>query len=91
VSPSTWREHVRGWVVEEVGAAPRAPRRPCPIGHRERQCLLAVEDPFRLQEDEVARLQELLRAAVRRCIEDDGFREVFTDDDAIRERWPVTA
>ena len=37
---------------------------------------------------EVALLQDLLRKAVRRCIEDDAFRAVFDDDAAIRERWP---
>ena len=38
---------------------------------------------------EVAKLQDVLRAAVRRCIEDQTFREIFTSDDAIRKRWPV--
>jgi hypothetical protein len=40
---------------------------------------------------EVARLQDLLRAAARRCIEEPAFREVFTSDEAISERWPVRA
>jgi hypothetical protein len=39
--------------------------------------------------DDVALLQALLRTAIRRCIEDPGFRAVFDDDAAIRERWPV--
>jgi hypothetical protein len=38
---------------------------------------------------EVAQIQDTLRAAVRRALEDDEFRHVFADDDAIRERWPV--
>jgi hypothetical protein len=38
--------------------------------------------------DEIARLQDVLRAAVRRCIEDAGFRAVFEGEDAIRSRWP---
>ena len=40
---------------------------------------------------DIARLQDVLRAAVRRAIEDPEFREVFREDDAIRERWPVDA
>jgi hypothetical protein len=38
---------------------------------------------------EIARLQDVLRAAVRRCIEDAEFREIFADDDSIRSRWPL--
>jgi hypothetical protein len=38
---------------------------------------------------DIAGLQVVLRAAVRRGLEDDDFRQVFVDDDAIRERWPV--
>ena len=38
---------------------------------------------------EIARVQDVLRAAVRRCIENDEFRAIFSDDDAIRSRWPV--
>lgn len=36
---------------------------------------------------EVARLQDVLRGAVRRCIEDDEFRATFTGDQAIRDRF----
>jgi hypothetical protein len=39
--------------------------------------------------DEVAVLQDVLRAAARRCIEDDRFASAFGDDDSIRERWPL--
>jgi hypothetical protein len=38
---------------------------------------------------EIARVQDLLRRAVRRCVEDEEFRAVFADDDAIRSRWPT--
>jgi hypothetical protein len=38
---------------------------------------------------DIARLQDVLRAALRRALENEGFRQVFTDDDAIRERWPL--
>ena len=37
----------------------------------------------------VALLQEVLRRAVRRGIEDAQFRAVFDHDDSIRARWPV--
>jgi hypothetical protein len=39
--------------------------------------------------EDVARVQDVLRRAVRRCIEDEEFRAVFADDDAIRSRWPA--
>lgn len=48
-------------------------------GTREERAVLA----------DVARLQDTLRAAVRRCIEDEACREVFADDDTIRDRWRV--
>jgi hypothetical protein len=38
---------------------------------------------------EIARVQDVLRAAVRRSIEDREFREIFADDDSIRRRWPL--
>jgi hypothetical protein len=38
---------------------------------------------------DIARLQDVLRAAVRKALEDEAFREVFAEDDAIRERWPL--
>jgi hypothetical protein len=38
---------------------------------------------------EIARVQDVLRAAVRRAIEDAEFRATFADDEAIRSRWPV--
>jgi hypothetical protein len=38
---------------------------------------------------EVALLQDLLRKALRRCIEDSKLRAVFSNDEAIQERWPV--
>jgi hypothetical protein len=37
----------------------------------------------------VARLQDVLRSAVRRAVEDDQFADVFVDDERIRERWPI--
>jgi hypothetical protein len=38
---------------------------------------------------DIARLQDVLRAAARKAIEDEEFRAVFTQHDRIRERWPV--
>jgi hypothetical protein len=38
---------------------------------------------------EVARVQDLLRLVLRRCLEDTGFRDLFGDDETIAERWPV--
>lgn len=38
---------------------------------------------------EVALLQDVLRGAVRRAIEDFNFRQVFEDEDHIKERWPI--
>jgi hypothetical protein len=38
---------------------------------------------------EVARVQDVLRAAVRRCLEDAAFRAIFSDDQSIRVRWPL--
>lgn len=37
----------------------------------------------------MARLQDVARAAVRRCIEDTDFRCIFEHDDTIRARWPI--
>jgi hypothetical protein len=37
--------------------------------------------------NDICRLQDLLRRALRRCIEDAEFRAVFEDDDRIRARW----
>ncbi len=39
--------------------------------------------------DEIVRIQDVLRGAVRRCFQDDKFREIFADDALIRSRWPV--
>ena len=39
----------------------------------------------------IAKAQDVLRAAIRRAVEDDAFRAVFENDDAIRERWPLDA
>jgi hypothetical protein len=36
---------------------------------------------------DIARIQDVLRRAVRRCIEDEDFRTVFADDGRIRSRW----
>jgi hypothetical protein len=38
---------------------------------------------------EIAKLQDLLRAVVRRCLEEPAFREIFTSDEAISERWRI--
>ena len=38
---------------------------------------------------EVALLQDVLRGAVRRAIEDAGFRQIFVTDETIAERWPA--
>jgi hypothetical protein len=38
---------------------------------------------------DIARLQDVLRSAVRRCIEDPVFRAIFDEDDLIRVRWPL--
>lgn len=38
---------------------------------------------------EVALLQDVLRGAVRRAIEDSEFRQVFVADESIAERWPA--
>jgi hypothetical protein len=40
---------------------------------------------------DVALVQDVLRGAVRRCIEDRDFGAIFLDDQHIRERWPVTS
>jgi Apea-like HEPN len=37
----------------------------------------------------IAKAQDVLRAAIRRAIEDNEFRAVFVDDDAIAARWPL--
>jgi hypothetical protein len=37
----------------------------------------------------ICQVQDVLRRAVRLCIEDADFRAVFSDDEAIRARWPV--
>lgn len=38
---------------------------------------------------DLARVQDLLRAAIRRSIEDPGFRARFESDDSVRTHWPV--
>jgi hypothetical protein len=38
---------------------------------------------------QIAVLQGLLRAAVRRCLEDPAFHGIFEESERIRERWPV--
>jgi hypothetical protein len=47
-------------------------------------------DEERSTVSEVAKLQDLLRVAVRRCAEDATFRATFTSDEAIRQRWPAS-
>jgi hypothetical protein len=48
-----------------------------------------VDDDERRFLGHVALVQDVLRATVRRCIEDQEFRSVFDADRAIRARWPV--
>jgi hypothetical protein len=38
---------------------------------------------------ELALLQDLLRSAVRRCIEDPAFAQHFASDESVRAKWPV--
>jgi hypothetical protein len=38
---------------------------------------------------DIAQVQDLVRAAVRRAIEDELFRGLFSSDQTVRERWPV--
>lgn len=45
-----------------------------------------VEDP-EIDLADIALLQDLLRAAVKRCVEDPEFRETFATDAAIKARW----
>ena len=37
-----------------------------------------------------AMAQDVIRAAVRRTIESEAFRDVFTSDEALRAKWPVS-
>lgn len=37
----------------------------------------------------IAKAQNVLRAAVRRAIEDQAFRDVFDSDESVRLRWPL--
>jgi hypothetical protein len=39
--------------------------------------------------DEIVRMQDVLRGAVRRCFQDDEFRATFAEDERIRSRWPI--
>jgi hypothetical protein len=45
------------------------------------------DDEQRYALADIARVQDVLRLAVRRCIEDEDFRAIFADDDLIRSRW----
>ncbi len=38
---------------------------------------------------DIARVQDVLRRTVRRCIEEDDFRGTFESEDSIRNRWPM--
>jgi hypothetical protein len=38
---------------------------------------------------DIARVQDVLRRTVRRCIEEDEFRATFESEDSIRKRWPA--
>ena len=38
---------------------------------------------------DIARVQDLVRAAVRRAIEDEAFRSLFATEATVRKRWPV--
>jgi hypothetical protein len=48
-----------------------------------------VDDDERRFLAQVALVQDVLRAAVRRCIDNPEFRSIFDADRAIRARWPV--
>jgi hypothetical protein len=48
-----------------------------------------VNDAQREAMAAVALLQDVLRTAARRAVEDPAFRETFRVDDAIRARWPI--
>lgn len=50
-----------------------------------------VDDDERRFLAHVALVQDVLRAAVRRCIQDPEFRSIFDADRAIRARWPVSS
>jgi hypothetical protein len=39
----------------------------------------------------IAKAQDVLRAAIRKSIEDDDFRAEFASDETVRARWPLTA
>jgi len=69
--------HVQLFVGEGAGADPPA--------EEERERLQSSDERGALAE--VALLQDVLRAAVRRAIEDAGFRQVFAADETIAERW----
>ncbi len=71
--------HVQLFVGEGAGADASAAEEPeGPQGGEERSALA-----------EVALLQDVLRGAVRRAIEDAEFRELFVADETIAERWPA--
>jgi hypothetical protein len=38
---------------------------------------------------DLARVQDLLRAAIRAAVQDEGFRSRFASDDTVRAQWPV--
>lgn len=48
-----------------------------------------VTDAQRSAVADIARVQDVLRLAVRRCIEEGQFRATFENEDRIRNRWPV--
>ncbi len=48
-----------------------------------------ANDEQRVVLRQIALLQDVLRAAVRRCIEDQAFREIFDDPERIRAEWPI--
>lgn len=49
-----------------------------------------MDDQERKVSSKIALLQDVLRATVRRCIEDREFRDVFEQRRTIRERWPLS-
>jgi hypothetical protein len=48
-----------------------------------------TDDQQRAAVERIAKMQDALRAVLRRCIEDAEFRAAFAEDEAIRSRWPV--
>jgi hypothetical protein len=68
--------------VDVIGACVRRQSAADPAAHQQ-------VTPHAVASAKLAKLQAVLREAIRRGIEDPAFRAVFDDDAAIRTRWPV--